>query len=80
MATPHRGTNLVRALTAIVQSTSGLANSKQHLADLGKNWMAVQKLNQRFRNDVVPGLDVVSFYETKAADESGEAVSAPCIL
>lgn len=38
-------------------------NSKQYLADLAKNSITLQKLNEQFRH-IAPRLDIVSFYET----------------
>lgn len=40
-----------------------LTNSKQYVADLIKNSLTLQRLNEQFRH-IAPKLDIVSFYET----------------
>jgi hypothetical protein len=63
LATPHRGTNLAQILNRILQSTL-VTNSKQYIADLSRNSITLQKLNEQFRH-IAPRLDIVSFYETQ---------------
>jgi hypothetical protein len=62
LATPHRGTRLAQTLNRILDSVM-LTNSKQYVADLSKNSLNLQKLNEQFRH-IAPRLDIVSFYET----------------
>jgi hypothetical protein len=62
LATPHRGTNLAQTLNRILDSIV-ISNSKQYIADLVKNSLTLQKLNEQFRH-IAPRLDIVSFYET----------------
>lgn len=62
LATPHRGTNLAQTLNRILDAII-LTNSKQYVADLMKNSLTLQKLNEQFRH-IAPKLDIVSFYET----------------
>ena len=62
LATPHRGTNLAQTLNRILQSTM-VTNSKQYVAEMAKNSVTLQKLNEQFRH-IAPKLDIVSFYET----------------
>lgn len=63
LATPHRGTNLAQTLNRILQS-SMVTDKKQYIADLTKNSLTLQKLNEQFRH-IAPKLDIVSFYETQ---------------
>ncbi|KAI3396558.1 hypothetical protein diail_12082 [Diaporthe ilicicola] len=42
---------------------SVMINSKQYVAELARNSLTLQKLNEQFRH-VAPRLDIVSFYET----------------
>lgn len=62
LATPHRGTSLAQTLNRILDSIM-ITNSKQYVADLVKNSLTLQKLNEQFRH-IAPRLDIVSFYET----------------
>jgi hypothetical protein len=62
LATPHRGTTLAQTLNRILDSIM-ITNSKQYVADLMKNSLTLQKLNEQFRH-IAPRLDIVSFYET----------------
>ncbi|KAI1339150.1 hypothetical protein F5Y15DRAFT_95240 [Xylariaceae sp. FL0016] len=62
IATPHRGTNLAQTLNRILDSAI-VTNSKQYVADLVKNSVTIQKLNEQFRH-IAPRLQIVSFYET----------------
>ena len=62
LATPHRGSNLAQTLARILE-VAMFTNSKQYLADLAKNSITLQKLNEQFRH-IAPRLDIVSFYET----------------
>ncbi|KAJ0122036.1 hypothetical protein J7T55_002547 [Diaporthe amygdali] len=61
LATPHRGTALAQTLNRILDSV--MINSKQYVAELARNSLTLQKLNEQFRH-VAPRLDIVSFYET----------------
>ncbi|ROW08795.1 hypothetical protein VMCG_02977 [Cytospora schulzeri] len=61
LATPHRGTALAQTLNRILDSI--MVNSKQYVAELGRNSLTLQKLNEQFRH-VATRLDIVSFYET----------------
>lgn len=61
LATPHRGTALAQTLNRILDSI--MVNSKQYVAELGKNSLTLQKLNEQFRH-VATKLDIISFYET----------------
>lgn len=63
LATPHRGTNFAQTLNRILQTTV-VSNSKQYIAELGRNSLSLQKLNEQFRH-IAPKLQVVSFYETR---------------
>jgi len=63
LSTPHRGTNLAQILNQILQVTM-VTNSKQYIADLSRNSITIQKLNEQFRH-VAPRMDIVSFYETQ---------------
>lgn len=63
LATPHRGTTLAQVLNRILD-TAIISNSKQYIADLAKNSLTLQKLNDQFRH-IAPRLDIVSFYETQ---------------
>jgi hypothetical protein len=63
LATPHRGSNLASVLSRILPSTVS-GNSKKYIAELVKNSVTLQKLNEQFRH-IVPRLDIVSFYETQ---------------
>lgn len=40
-----------------------MLNSKQYVAELARNSLTLQKLNEQFRH-IAPRLDIVSFYET----------------
>ncbi|KAH9905022.1 Alpha/Beta hydrolase protein [Xylariomycetidae sp. FL2044] len=62
IATPHRGTNLAQTLNRILDATM-VSNPKHYVADLARNSIALEKLNEQFRH-VAPRLDIVSFYET----------------
>ncbi|KAG6368892.1 hypothetical protein INS49_003110 [Diaporthe citri] len=42
---------------------SVMLNSKQYVAELARNSLTLQKLNEQFRH-IAPRLDIVSFYET----------------
>ncbi|KAL2281735.1 hypothetical protein FJTKL_11413 [Diaporthe vaccinii] len=61
LATPHRGTALAQTLNRILDSV--MLNSKQYVAELARNSLTLQKLNEQFRH-IAPRLDIVSFYET----------------
>ncbi|OHE99782.1 NACHT and WD domain-containing protein [Colletotrichum orchidophilum] len=63
LATPHRGTNLAQTLNRILRS-SMITDSKQYIADLAKNSLTLQKINEQFRH-IAPKLDIVSFYESQ---------------
>lgn len=79
LATPHRGTTLAQTLNRILDSVPVmLTNSKQYVADLGKNSLTLQKLNEQFRH-IAPRLDIVSFYETMptAVAKSARVVRVP---
>ncbi|CAM1505168.1 Fc.00g108050.m01.CDS01 [Cosmosporella sp. VM-42] len=43
-----------------------VTNSKQYIAELGKNSLSLQKLNEQFRH-TAPKPGIVSFYETRPA-------------
>ncbi|KAI0014866.1 hypothetical protein F4780DRAFT_766533, partial [Xylariomycetidae sp. FL0641] len=62
LSTPHRGTSLAQTLNRILD-TAVISNSKQYVADLVRNSLTLQKLNEQFRH-IAPRLDIVSFYET----------------
>ncbi|KAG8168795.1 hypothetical protein KVR01_001544 [Diaporthe batatas] len=61
LATPHRGAALAQTLNRILDSIR--INSKQYVAELSRNSLTLQKLNEQFRH-IAPLLDIVSFYET----------------
>ncbi|KUI52743.1 Vegetative incompatibility protein HET-E-1 [Cytospora mali] len=61
LATPHRGTDLAQTLNRLLDSI--MVNSKQYVAELARNSLTIQKLNEQFRH-VAPRLDIISFYET----------------
>ncbi|KAK8020036.1 hypothetical protein PG990_005174 [Apiospora arundinis] len=62
LATPHRGSTLAQTLNRILDTTL-VTKSKQYVADLMRNSMTLQNLNDQFRH-IAPKLDIVSFYET----------------
>lgn len=62
LATPHRGTNLAQALTRILTST--MPSPNKYIAELAKDYLVLQRLNERFRH-IAPRLDIISFYETQ---------------
>lgn len=61
LSTPHRGTSLAQILNRILDTV--MVNSKQYVAELSKNSLSLQKLNEQFRH-IAPRLHIVSFYET----------------
>ncbi|KAK7950932.1 uncharacterized protein PG986_006660 [Apiospora aurea] len=62
LATPHRGSTLAQTLNRILDTTL-VAKAKQYVADLVRNSLTLQNLNDQFRH-IAPKLDIVSFYET----------------
>ncbi|KAK8138008.1 NACHT and WD domain-containing protein [Apiospora sp. TS-2023a] len=62
LATPHRGSTLAQTLNRILD-TALVTKSKQYVADLMRNSLTLQSLNDQFRH-IAPKLDIVSFYET----------------
>lgn len=64
LSTPHRGTNLAEMLNRIL-SVSILTNHapKHYLAELRRNSLALEDLNESFRN-FASKLQIFSFYET----------------
>ncbi|KAK2601546.1 hypothetical protein QQS21_004864 [Conoideocrella luteorostrata] len=65
MATPHRGADLAETLNRIIQATC-IHSPKAYISDLARNSNTVQRINESFRHYAVPGLQIMSFYETKA--------------
>ena len=64
LSTPHRGTNLAEMLNRIL-SVSIFTNHapKHYLAELSRNSLALEDLNETFRN-FASKLQIFSFYET----------------
>ena len=62
LATPHRGTHLAEVLKRLLSIS--FQPSRKFIADLNKNSLALEDINEQFRH-VVPKLSVWSFYETK---------------
>ena len=64
LSTPHRGTNLAEILNRILSISIFTGHgSKQYLAELNRNSLALEDLNEVFRN-VASKLHIFSFYET----------------
>ncbi|KAK8055658.1 hypothetical protein PG993_000885 [Apiospora rasikravindrae] len=59
LATPHRGSTLAQTLNRILDTTLFI-KSKQYVADLTRNPLTLQNLNDQFRH-IAPKLDIVSF-------------------
>jgi hypothetical protein len=78
LATPHRGTRLAQTLNRILDSVM-ISNSKQYVADLAKNSLNLQKLNEQFRH-IAPRLNIVSFYETRPTPIGPKSVVSKFIL
>lgn len=64
LSTPHRGTNLAEMLNRIL-SVSIFTNHapKHYLAELNRNSLALEDINETFRN-FASRLQIFSFYET----------------
>lgn len=63
LATPHRGSDLARALNRVFTAT--FQSPKDFVNDLAKSSPALEELNEEFRH-IAPKLAIVSFYETLA--------------
>lgn len=78
LATPHRGSTLAQTLNRILDTTL-VTKSKQYVADLMRNSMTLQNLNDQFRH-IAPKLDIVSFYETLPTPIGFKAASVVSIV
>lgn len=64
LSTPHRGTNLAEVLNRILSVSIFTSHTpKQYLVDLNRNSLAIEDLNENFRN-LASKLRIFSFYET----------------
>lgn len=64
LSTPHRGTNLAEILNRILSISVFTGHGPKHyLAELNRNSLAIEDLNEIFRN-LASKLRIFSFYET----------------
>lgn len=63
LATPHRGTDLAETLNRILSSSIFGHSSKDYLAELTRNSVTIDELNESFRHHASK-LRLFSFYET----------------
>lgn len=64
LSTPHRGTNLAEILNYILSIPVFTSHApKQYLVDLNRNSLAIEDINESFRN-FTSKLRIFSFYET----------------
>jgi len=62
LATPHRGSDSASLLNNLL-SVSGVLSRRQYVADLGRNSVALQVINDEFKN-FANDVELWSFYET----------------
>jgi len=63
LSTPHRGSDLAKLLNRILSTSILQYSPKQYITDLQKNSLALEELNEQFRNFALK-IQIVSLYET----------------
>jgi WD40 repeat protein len=64
LSTPHRGASMAQVLNGILSASFLTHSPKEYISELHTNSVAIQEINEQFRN-IAPSLSIVSFFETQ---------------